>query len=1300
MLISGYDGVKCPNPPFGSKGLHMPAYLGLDIGSNSVGSAWVDTDAQEVCLAVSVFPAGVDESEDKRGSPKNQARRQARSQRRTIRRRAERKRRLARFLIRHGLLPPEPAERQSLMNLNPWHLRRKALTEPLSPYEFGRVLLHLAQRRGNVGVAIDPENPEEGLVKEGMDRLTDTLLDRYVSPELRDRLRADDAAFAEYRRTHRVTVGRLLADLFDERRIRVQPPSASNPAQTGVAYQEPIRNRLDRAPQDTFLFAGREMIREEFHVMVEAQRSFAKSPLAALLTEDVIGALDKPSRSDRWRHCGLLFGQRRTYWDTGTLGRCVLEPTDRCVPIADRHASYFRVLETVNNLRIQERGQAERPLSSEERDKVLNLLRGPLPGRGRKGAAKSTATVTDIRKVLELKRGEARLNIEADKDREINTDWFHREIVHGAFTLPRWNGLTEQQREAVNRAILRFDPDDPQDEKRLRQGAQDWWALEPEAADRLVAAWKQRPKLEKRLNVSRRALRNLIPYMEQFDQTHNRWPTQQEARKAYAQFLRDRFAQTGNPADRLAAERYDTAALGLAARARHYMRLEKHQIKDRGQIVRDAQGHPLAPLPPAPELANPVVRKAIHEVRRHLVAYLRKFRRKPDRVVIEMARITKQSAVQRDATLARNRHREAIRRKIRDELFPLAFGPDNVAKLTLNQRRAAEDRVILARQQSQTCPYCGQAGLTDLVAAKGDGVEIDHIVPYSRSGDDSLNNKVLVHIHCNRGKANLTPREWWQHVFDQKIAVARKLFCDITPENTDFFSKRDYARKWSNFTREVREEEEFKNSQLTDTAYAARQVAAYLADALFGGRGLPERGDGQDSQRIFFTVGRITLMLRKDWQLFETLKPDQAGLPTTMSAEDELQLAEKDRGDHRQHALDALTIALTDPAIKHRLATWAAQAAEYRERHGKWPKRTPLPPPWGNTRSFRQQILGLVYGTPQSRHGLVVAHRPVKRRLIGPFHEETHYGPVVGPLPRHRSEDPNSLFTNRIAVARLTPNHLRVPEGWDRLSSQLDDPTLPDHTKRAIRKQLAALVDPSPKKSGIVRDRSLRDRLRKCLRAQGIDPDDFTPAQIKALLAQGKLTTASGIPIKRVVLLRTITDPVAIPRKKWDPLTNRTYPDRDPRSTRVYIGGNNHHIEIRQQQRQRRGQCVTEWVGRVVTTFEAARRVRTEKRDAVDRSDNHQGAFVMSLAEGEMIYARRKDRPEQPPDYYVVCKLDKAGNSCRIHFAPHWDARKASEQDRWDATPDDLRTCGPEPDQPVQKVRVSPLGQITVLVRD
>lgn len=338
---------------------------------------------------------------------------------------------------------------------------------------------------------------------------------------------------------------------------------------------------------------------------------------------------------------------------------------------------------------------------------------------------------------------------------------------------------------------------------------------------------------------------------------------------------------------------------------------------------------------------------------------------------------------------------------------------------------------------------------------------------------------------------------------------------------------------------------------------------------------------------------------------------------------------------------------------------------EYKERTGFWPRRKAISPPgeWATPESFHEDVLA-------GFEKLVVSHRPVKRRLAGAFHEEQHYGPVLGPLPAHRAESPETLFTNRIPVYQsalkcLKPNHLRVPEGWDELSAKLADTNLPKHQMRGITRHLAAMKDPSPGKSGIVRDRALRDRLRKCLRDNGLNPDQFTSAEIKKLVGDGTLTMASGVPIKSVVLLRTIADPVVIPRKKLDADTGKMVADMDPnapqkphpRSKRVYVGGNNHHIEIRQKHRKRKGQVVAEWAGQVVSTFDAAKRVRIEKRDAVDRCDNDQGRFILSLAIEETIYVRRKDRPEEPPDYYVVCKLDKEGNSFSIHFAPHWDAQ-------------------------------------------
>jgi CRISPR-associated endonuclease Csn1 len=1253
----------------------MTISLGLDIGSNSVGSAWVDADKKTIHLGVSIFPAGVDEQENKRGSPKNQDRREKRSQRRTIHRRAKRKRRLTQFLIECELLPSDPDELQKLFHCDPWQLRRKALHEALPPYEFGRTILHLAQRRGAVGVETDPDDPEEGKVKEGMDRLSAMM----------------NEADAE-------TVGQFMADLIDERR-------QSNGA---VTWNDPIRNRQYRIPEKEILFAGRELIREEFRLIAERQRSFKDSSLAAILTDELIKELDDPSETGTWRHRGLLFGQRRTYWDTGTLGRCDLEPTERCVPIADMHAGYFRVVETVNNIRITERGEDERALNPKERDQVIAALR-----------SQKTASVSAIRKALGIHKKAVKdfytLNIERDKDREINTDWFYHAIVPDVFNEERWNSMDEKAQDSVNRALLKFDPDNRQHEKKLREGAKTWWGLDADAVDRLINAWKDRPKLEKRLKLSRTAIRNLLPYMNEFDEENERWPTQIEARVRFAE---DRE----NDATDEQRDRYRLGVQVLSKNDRQYLRKHKELI------------------PPAPMLSNPVVRKAIHEVRRHILHWRRKFDRMPDRIVIEYVRSATQPGKVRQATLDRNRKREDKRKKIIEQF--------KLHRLTSNQQRSAIERILLLRQQKGLCAYTGKT-ISEQAAADGRDVESDHIVPKSRSQDNGFNNKVLVTRDANRGKGKKTVKEWMTP--EQFTAMEQRLaYLEKGESPSDYFTKKDCGRKWENLHRDAPTTANFLASQLTDTAYAAKQVGQWLSEVVYEG----ER-DGR--RRVFTTKGSYTSILRNDWGLSESdldrqwhdiYEPGEAeGDNRSRRTRKE---KNKDRADHVHHAIDAVCIALTSHDRIKDLARFSEEQEIARADLGHWPKRRALPPPWPAlprnptedqlrtaTAEFRQQVAA-------AADQLTVSHRPVKRRLVGSFHEETHYGPVLEPLPPHRTEKFDTLFTNRINAEGLTPNHLRVPNGWDDLSNQLDDDDVSSGEKVAIRQELAGMPDHSPTISGIVRDRALRDRLRKCLKDNSVDPDEFTKNQIKQLVKDGKLTMKSGVPIKGVVLLRTNTDPVIIARKKLNPTTGKMAPEMDPedhskphpRTKRVYIGGNNHHVEIREHTKKRKGETVAEWAGKVVKTFYAAKRnadrlkalkdagvpsskklrqMSKEERKrfapivadvnqrfpVVDRSDNDAGNFVMSLAEGEMIFARRWNPKNKQPvgssGYFVVCKCDPNGS---IHFAPHWDARSASEQDRWSVTPSNLKKCGEEPGKPPYKVRVSPLGEVRRLERD
>ena len=172
-----------------AEGLIAPEWvLGLDIGSASIGWALVDRAGRRLEAAGSrIFPAGVDQNtfaQGKPGASNNTERRRYRLQRRQFRRRAARQRSLFLLLQRAGLFPgpydpSQPADRAGSPDTRravldrldaaladkwrsspelavlaapdqvlPYFLRARALDHRLEAHELGRVLYHLAQRRG------------------------------------------------------------------------------------------------------------------------------------------------------------------------------------------------------------------------------------------------------------------------------------------------------------------------------------------------------------------------------------------------------------------------------------------------------------------------------------------------------------------------------------------------------------------------------------------------------------------------------------------------------------------------------------------------------------------------------------------------------------------------------------------------------------------------------------------------------------------------------------------------------------------------------------------------------------------------------------------------------------------------------------------------------------------------------------------------------------------------------------------------------------------------------------------------
>lgn len=1348
--------------------------LGLDIGSNSVGSAWYDHQTGSITTGTSIFPAGVDESDDKRGDPKNAKRRMTRRTRITLARRAERKRQLRLKLISASLLPSDADGFKKLLEqTDPWQLRRKGLGEELKPHEFGRVLLHLAQRRGALGLKLpDPQEIEDAT--DGEDGKVKAAI---------------TAVQAKMRERNARTFGEFIAMIQAERitPIVTEDRRPLNARTGSREYRGAIRNKAASYEH----CADRNMIRDEFAKLWNAQKNF-HGPLSRILTDELRLAFDDESGDSLWRHKGLLFGQRRQSWDLGTLGRCVLEPTERCVPHADMYASRYLVVETVNNLKIIERGKEARSLTPEERKKISDYLSGPLgmeKPRKKKGQTdpsaerpKATVSVTDLRTLMgwgrASKTSEFRFNIENDEERTINTDWFSREIIYGAVTLQKWTALDQKTREGLNRALLRFDSDQEGDAAKLKESVMRWAALDERRADALITAWRRRPKVDsKRLNMSRRAARNLLAVMDRPEPWPDpnrpglmRWLTQIEARKLIACDADFTDVSTGRPLDDHTRRRYATGAKGGTARDRYYMR--KHILMKNGRPIIGPDDRPLAEPPPAPMISNPVVRKAIHEVRRHLVEYMVRFERKPDQVYIELAREAKMGKVDADKLLFKNRLRNRIRNDIVREF--------NLGPMSSTQQRAAIDRVVLAVQQGCVCPLCGKtalkegnSGITPRTAAMGHECEVAHIVPRASGGHNGLGNIVLAHTKCNRDMGRRTPRQFWSDGkgFDEGLRWVEGIYGAIERPtlkgNKDvngnalwscYFTRRDDLAKVEQFKKDVKDIQEMTQRQEAATKYAARQVMAYVSDVLYGGKGLPERGG---DRLIYATDGLWTSRLRREWGLFFDPHNFKA---KGLSNEEEHERQEKNRGDHRHHAIDAVVIALCSRQVqidwenrekqadKEGINTADGQAMEnYRRLH-------PLkfPAPYNTREELREAVRLAVFADSVPQRP--ISHRPVKRKLIGALHEETLFGPVLD-----RAGKLTSNYTAKKSVLALDPNHLRMPrreteaEAIDRLAARRRSRN--DTDERAARKWARAVVsssgyqpaiiDPPPGKSGIVRDIALRQRLRDCLEQAGLDPDDFKSNDLKKLVESGGIKQASGVPIRSVVLTRTMSDPVITSRWATDHATGKRFKaydavtgEGDAAAARAYVGGNNHHIEIRAAVDTKGRET---WTGEIIPTYQAAQRKLAKlaafreagipkpaaflqlpegqraamtpvlrdierKHPIVDRSDNDEkgGKFMMSLCEGEMLIMRHKKTGDV--GYFVVAKLDKPQS---IVLVPHWDARAATERkdaeghkipdsrrEQFAVTPNDLKTLAPPNESHAVKVRVSPLGQVTRLQRD
>jgi len=776
--------------------------LGLDVGANSIGWFVIKPGSTEIIASgVRVFPEGVDNFDTKKEKPKMESRRVARGMRRQIARRRVRKRQLRTLLISAGLLPTADDELRSLEVADPYALRRRALSEALTPYEFGRLLVHLNQRRGfksNRKTDRGRKADDKGMLGE-INELAAKLNDAGCQ-----------------------TLGEYLAKLHDDPHARV-------------------RNRHTR----------RDMFETEFEVCWTKQQAFHPS----LLPDELKQRIRK-----------VIFFQRDMYWPPSVVGRCELEPRQPRCPRADRLAQRFRLLQEVNNLRYFDPDvREERPLTSEQRTLLLDKL-SKVAKKDFDGIRKELGFIESI--PFNLERGHRKFIKGMPTDAALaGKELFGR----------RWHEFPEARKNEIVRKLIDADDD------KLPSLVQEW-GLPPESIDKLATV----DLPDGYAALSRMALEKLLPHME-----------------------RGLLYMTDD----------DTPCALTEAR---YPRPD--------QVPRKV----LPFLPEPPEIANPVVRQAMFEIRKLVNAIIREYG-KPDQIHIELAR---------NATMSLEDRQKASKRR-QDNEDRRSEAADLIRSNQFKVSRDGIDRVLLWQEQGGICVYSGRPiSVTQLLQGEAD---IDHILPYSRCLDDSMQNKVVTFRTLNHEKGNRTPREWLEADPDRYNQVLQ------------FASRLPYAKR-KRFTQKELELDKFVLRQLNDTRYIAREAARYLREIV------------EKPHHVLCPKGSHTAELRRHWGLDTVLRelPDSPA----WTGENDLRDGEKNRSDHRHHAIDALVVALTDQSRLQQLARIRSQG-------GTQTTGEVLPDPWPG---FRQSVI-------DAAAKINVSHR-VQRRVSGALHEDTIYGPV------------------------------------------------------------------------------------------------------------------------------------------------------------------------------------------------------------------------------------------------------------------------------------------------------------------
>jgi CRISPR-associated endonuclease Csn1 len=402
--------------------------------------------------------------------------------------------------------------------------------------------------------------------------------------------------------------------------------------------------------------------------------------------------------------------------------------------------------------------------------------------------------------------------------------------------------------------------------------------------------------------------------------------------------------------------------------------LGHHSDRRTGEIFEDAQGRPQLPyygvalerhIMPGTgnpsdtdemrvgRLTNPTVHIGLNQLRRVVNRLIRAYG-PPAEIAIELARELKLTDEDKKRIAKENNDNRLAAERRSEKLLSIGK-PDTGANRALLKLWEELSPDVASRR----CIYTGTQISIDMLFSAA--VEVDHILPFTATLDDSNGNKIVCLREANREKRKRSPYEAWGHTARWEEIAARAAHL---PKNKRWRFEPDAMEKFRN-------ESGFLSRHLVDTQYLARLAHEYL------GTLYPDKGEG--SRPIWVSPGRLTEMVRRKLGLNDLLPDHNFGGGADQA---------KNRLDHRHHAIDAVVVAIVDRGMLNRIARESGrEGAEGRE-------RIIIPAPWEGFRDDLRAAVNAIVVSHRADHGTVSKAGLPKGRdtTAGRLHNDTAYG--------------------------------------------------------------------------------------------------------------------------------------------------------------------------------------------------------------------------------------------------------------------------------------------------------------------